>query len=150
MLAPINHFASEPCNDVIDKELGIGKTQDLDTKEEMLNGSDADMMDVDTEAVPSLKESIAKATITSLFSRSSRRTVGSDTSKPRTKKRLPQGARDMSVADVIQSGLLLQEDQDNDDMSSMLTWKDIPALRMRLLQFAENYRPAYYGNCLIH
>jgi hypothetical protein len=109
-----------------------------------MHNSDTDMMDVDMEAAPLLDTVAAKTTISSLFSRT-RRTIGSDSSKPRTRKRLPQGARDMSVADVIQSGLLLQEDQDNDDISAMLTWKDIPALRMRLLQFAENYRPAYYG-----
>lgn len=109
-----------------------------------MHNGDADMMDVDMEAAPSLDTATAKTTLSTLFSRT-RRSVGSDVLKPRTIKRLPQGARDMSVADVIQSGLLLQEDQDDDDMSSMLTWKDIPALRMRLLQFAENYRPAYYG-----
>lgn len=109
-----------------------------------MHNGDADMMDVDMEAVPTLDTVTAKNTLSTLFLRT-RRSVGSDASKPRTMKRLPQGARDMSVADVIQSGLLLQEDQDNDDLSSMLTWKDIPALRMRLLQFAENYRPAYYG-----
>ncbi|KAF9149514.1 hypothetical protein BG015_008704 [Linnemannia schmuckeri] len=143
-LAPINRFASEPRSSIIDKELGLGKAQqDSDKDAEMQNG-DADMMDVDMEVAPSLDTAAAKITLSTLFSRT-RRTVGSDAAKPRTKKRLPQSARDMSVADVIQSGLLLQEDQDNDDMSSMLTWKDIPALRMRLLQFAENYRPAYYG-----
>ncbi|KAF9900164.1 hypothetical protein EC991_007810 [Linnemannia zychae] len=144
-LAPINRFVSEPRSDTIDKELGLPKTQDTDSEVEMQNGDkDADMMDVDMEAAPSLDTATAKTTLSSLFSRSGR-TVGSDNSKPPTKKRLPQGARDMSVADVIQSGLLLQEDQDADDISAILTWKDIPALRMRLLQFAENYRPAYYG-----
>ncbi|KAF9134186.1 hypothetical protein BGW39_007800 [Mortierella sp. 14UC] len=144
-LAPINRFVSEPRGDAIDKKLGFPKTQDSDNEEEIQNGDrNTDMMDVDMEAAPSLDTATAKTALSSLFLRSGR-TVGSDTSKPRTKQRLPQGARDMSVADVIQSGLLLQEDQDADDISAMLTWKDIPALRMRLLQFAENYRPAYYG-----
>ncbi|KAF9537856.1 hypothetical protein EC957_007562 [Mortierella hygrophila] len=143
-LAPINRFVSEPRSDTIDKELGLEKTQQDSDKDTDMHNSDADMMDVDMEAVPSLDTATAKTTLSTLFSRTWR-SVGSDASKPRTTKRLPQGARDMSVADVIQSGLLLQEDQDNDDMSSMLTWKDIPALRMRLFQFAENYRPAYYG-----
>ncbi|KAH7030253.1 hypothetical protein BKA57DRAFT_541246 [Linnemannia elongata] len=143
-LAPINRFVSEPRSDTIDKELGLGKTQQDSDKDAGMHNGDADMMDVDMEAVPSLDTATAKNTLSTLFLRT-RRSVGSDASKPRTMKRLPQGARDMSVADVIQSGLLLQEDQDNDDLSSMLTWKDIPALRMRLLQFAENYRPAYYG-----
>lgn len=127
-------------------ELGLGKAQQDSDKDTDMHNGDADMMDVDMEAAPSLGIVTAKATLSTLFSRTPRN-VGSDASKPRTTKRLPQGARDMSVADVIQSGLLLQEDQDNDDMSSLLTWKDIPALRMRLLQFAENYRPAYYGTC---
>ncbi|KAF9334714.1 hypothetical protein BGZ91_010748 [Linnemannia elongata] len=143
-LAPINRFVSEPRSDTIDKELGLGKTQQDSDKDAGIHNGDADMMDVDMEAVPSLDTATAMNTLSTLFLRT-RRSVGSDASKPRTMKRLPQGARDMSVADVIQSGLLLQEDQDNDDLSSMLTWKDIPALRMRLLQFAENYRPAYYG-----
>ncbi|KAG0273511.1 Chromatin assembly factor 1, subunit A [Linnemannia exigua] len=144
-LAPINRFVSEPHSDTIDKELGLSKSNDFDREEDMQNEDrDTDMMDVDMEAAPSLDTRTAKTTLSSLFSRTGR-TVGSDTSRPRTKKRLPQGARDMSVADVIQSGLLLQEDQDAEDVSSVLTWKDIPALRMRLLQFAENYRPAYYG-----
>ncbi|KAK3842819.1 MAG: hypothetical protein J3R72DRAFT_420993 [Linnemannia gamsii] len=142
-MAPINRF-SDPQSDNIDKELGLPKTHDSDREEEMHEDRDTDMMDVDMEAASSLDTLTAKMTLSSLFSRTGR-TVGSDTSRPRTKKRLPQGARDMSVADVIQSGLLLQEDQDADDVSSMLTWKDIPALRMRLMQFAENYRPAYYG-----
>lgn len=143
-LAPINRFVSEPRSDTIDKELGLGKTQQDSDKDAGMHNGNADMMDVDMEAVPSLDTATAKNTLSTLFLRT-RRSVGSEASKPRTMKRLPQGARDMSVADVIQSGLLLQEDQDNDDLSSMLTWKDIPALRMRLLQFAENYRPAYYG-----
>ncbi|KAG0286743.1 hypothetical protein BGZ97_007327, partial [Linnemannia gamsii] len=140
-LAPINRFVSESRSSTLDKELGLGMASQKDTD---MHNSDTDMMDVDMEAAPLLDTVAAKTTISSLFSRT-RRTIGSDSSKPRTRKRLPQGARDMSVADVIQSGLLLQEDQDNDDISAMLTWKDIPALRMRLLQFAENYRPAYYG-----
>lgn len=132
---------SEPRSSTLDKELGLGEASQKDAD---MHTGDVDMMDVDMEAPPSLDTVAAKSTLSSLFSRT-RRTIGSDSSKPRTKKRLPQGARDMSVADLIQSGLLLQEDQDNDDISTMLTWKDIPALRMRLLQFAENYRPAYYG-----
>ncbi|KAG0286478.1 hypothetical protein BGZ96_009434 [Linnemannia gamsii] len=140
-LAPINRFVSEPRSSTLDQELGLGKASQKDAD---MHTGDADMMDVDMEAPPSLGAVAAKSTLLSLFSRT-RRTIGSDSSKPRTKKRLPQGARDMSVADLIQSGLLLQEDQGNDDVSTMLTWKDIPALRMRLVQFAENYRPAYYG-----
>ncbi|KAG0217199.1 hypothetical protein BGX33_011193 [Mortierella sp. NVP41] len=141
VLAPINRFVTEPCTDTIDKELGLGEAHGQDRQGQ---NSDMDMMDVDMEQTPTQDISVTKATLSSVFSRT-RRSIGSETSSPRTKKRLPRGAKDMSVADVIQSGLLLQEDQDNDDMSSMLTWKDIPALRMRLLQFAENYRPAYYG-----
>jgi hypothetical protein len=59
------------------------------------------------------------------------------------RSKLPPQTKSMSVPEVIQSGLLLQEH--NEDLSYLLTWKDIPCLRMRLFQFAENYRPAYYG-----
>ncbi|KAF9924124.1 Chromatin assembly factor 1, subunit A [Linnemannia zychae] len=141
VLAPINRFATAPRNDIIDGELGLGEIPESD-KEVLTN--DMDMMDVDTEPCPLMNVATTKTTISSLFSRV-RGAYNNESSKPRAKKRLPQSARNMSVADVIQSGLLLQDDQDGEDMNSILTWKDIPALRMRLLQFAENYRPAYYG-----
>ncbi|KAF9169408.1 Chromatin assembly factor 1, subunit A [Mortierella sp. AD011] len=131
VLAPINRFAKNIHRDIMDKELRIkGSSEEC---------SD---MDIDLEhGVPMMAEkTITKEMVRALFPRT-RRTEDSATCQ--RKKKLPQRYQSMTVTEVVQSGLLLQDE--DDDTNYMLTWKDIPSLRMRLLQFAENYRPAYYG-----
>ncbi|KAG0342672.1 hypothetical protein BG000_002456 [Podila horticola] len=92
--------------------------------------------------VPKLDTQNAKSELSVLFGRKARGADRSNTSNNKTKK-LPPHYLTMTVKELMHSGALLQDRDDN--MDEMLTWRDIPALRMRLLQFAENYRPAYYG-----
>lgn len=124
-LAPINRFS---------KVLSI-KEFDL----QIASASDNDM---DVDQVPKLDTQNAKSELSVLFGRKARGADRSNTSNNKTKK-LPPHYLTMTVKELMHSGALLQDRDDN--MDEMLTWRDIPALRMRLLQFAENYRPAYYG-----
>ncbi|KAF8982492.1 hypothetical protein BGZ46_001161 [Entomortierella lignicola] len=129
VLAPVNRFARDISKESIDKELGI--------KEGSVEASD---MDIDFEhVVPSMtaKETI-RETLHELFPKAQR---SEESIARQRKKKLPLSYRSMTVTELMQSGLLLQDE----DTDYVLTWKDIPSLRMRLLQFAENYRPAYYG-----
>ncbi|KAF9110823.1 hypothetical protein BGX27_005836 [Mortierella sp. AM989] len=130
-LAPVNRFAKSISKETIDSELNISGNSE--------GGSD---MDVDLEhSVPLLAERmVAKETLLALFPKAQQ---SEDSAAHQRKKKLPRRYQSMTVTEVVQSGLLLQDE--DDDTNYMLTWKDIPSLRMRLLQFAENYRPAYYG-----
>ncbi|KAG0200111.1 Chromatin assembly factor 1, subunit A [Mortierella sp. GBA30] len=135
-LAPINRFVMDYSNETIDAALGLNPGM------ESTRDGDVDM-DVDSDhdvIISTLSRLDAKETLSLLLSRKSNAGEKDETQRA---KRLPQNSKTMTVTEAMQSGLLLQ-DQD-DDSDSILTWKDIPALRMRLLQFAENYRPAYFG-----
>ena len=129
-LAPINSFSATFSRGALDQELGLGENRST-------TDTDSDM-DMDVDSVPQLGSMNLKAMLPSLFPNMGRR---NDHTSRRSK--LPPQTKSMSVPEVIQSGLLLQEH--NEDLSYLLTWKDIPCLRMRLFQFSENYRPAYYG-----
>ena len=129
-LAPINSFATKFSSEAFDKEFGLGANYpaaSIDTE-----------MDMDVDTVPQLGATNIKALLPSLFP-----TMGRRNEVATRKSKLPPQTKFMSVPEVIQSGLLLQEH--DEDLSYLLTWKDIPCLRMRLFQFVENYRPAYYG-----
>ncbi|KAF9948867.1 Chromatin assembly factor 1, subunit A [Mortierella alpina] len=136
-LAPVNRFSKGSCtNESMDRALGLCPRVDSE------QDSDVDMdVDSDQDVVPLVSKSDVKATLSSLLCKSSKN-MGHQVNGHRTKK-LPRNCKSMTVAEAMQSGLLLQ-DQD-DDADCMLSWRDIPALRLRLFQFAENYRPAYYG-----
>ncbi|KAI8597493.1 hypothetical protein EDD21DRAFT_385294 [Dissophora ornata] len=134
-LAPINQFTKEVTNEAIDKELNINPEEGTS----MEVSSDMDV-DCDHEVPPTIEEAAAQAILSGLFSKSAR---PNDTASQHRKKKLPRCYKSMTVPEVVQSGLLLQDE--DDDTNYVLTWKDIPSLRMRLMQFAENYRPAYYG-----
>ncbi|KAF9195226.1 Chromatin assembly factor 1, subunit A [Haplosporangium sp. Z 11] len=134
-LAPINRFTNGQSIEEIDQALNLG------TKRVMDKDGDSDMdVDMDESYVPVLGRAEARARLSAIFSKHRQST---DQNAFQRRRRLPANLKSMTVTEVVQSGLLLQ-DQD-DDQSYALTWKDIPALRMRLFQFAENYRPAYYG-----
>ncbi|KAF9299251.1 hypothetical protein BGZ74_009002 [Mortierella antarctica] len=124
-LAPINRFSKE-----------------LSTKEFDQQIASASENDMDVDHIPKLDVQSAKAEFSALFGRKARGADRSNASNNKTKK-LPPHYLTMTVKELMHSGALLQDRDDN--MDEMLTWRDIPALRMRLLQFAENYRPAYYG-----
>ncbi|KAF9968461.1 Chromatin assembly factor 1, subunit A [Mortierella alpina] len=136
-LAPLNRFSKDDCtNESMDHALGLCPRMDSE------GDSDVDMdVDSDQDVVPVVSTSDVKAPLSSLLSKSSRR-AGQQTNGHRV-KRLPGNCKSMTVAEVMQSGLLLQDQEDDSDC--VLSWRDIPALRLRLFQFAENYRPAYYG-----
>ncbi|KAG0043149.1 hypothetical protein BGZ83_011773 [Gryganskiella cystojenkinii] len=129
-LAPINSFSTDFSKESLDEELGLGDDQSA-------RGSDMDM-DMDLDTVPQLGTMNIKSMLPTLFPNMGKRKDISG-----RKSRLPPQTKHMSVPEVIQSGLLLQEQ--DEDLSYLLTWRDIPCLRMRLFQFVENYRPAYYG-----
>ncbi|KAF9570047.1 Chromatin assembly factor 1, subunit A [Mortierella alpina] len=136
-LAPVNRFSKDDCtNESMDQALG------LCPRVESEGDSDVDMdIDSDQDVVPVASTLDLKATLSSLLWRSSK-SVGQQANGHRA-KRLPRNYKSMTVAEAMQSGLLLQDQED--DSNGVLSWRDIPALRMRLFQFAENYRPAYYG-----
>ncbi|KAF9973301.1 hypothetical protein BGZ65_009337, partial [Modicella reniformis] len=136
-LAPINRFAKEITSEEIDKVLNIKTDKDAGLEES------CDMeLDSDHDFVPLVDKIAARATLPELFTKTLQPV---DTIIQQRKKKLPPHYRSMTVQEVIQSGLLVQEE--GDDTNYVLSWKNIPSLRMRLLQFAENYRPAYYGTC---
>lgn len=134
-LAPVNRFAKDVTREEIDRalDLGIDKDAGLDEDESC-------DMEVDSDLIPTMDRTKAKAIMSALFTKASQ---PMDAAVQQRKKKLPQHCKSMTVQEVIQSGLLVQEE--GDDTNYVLSWKDIPSLRMRLLQFAENYRPAYYG-----
>ncbi|KAI1316326.1 hypothetical protein EDD11_010105 [Mortierella claussenii] len=134
-LAPINRFVKSASTEIMDTDLRINLKRDTHKD----SGSDMDV-DLDQDVPLTLDKRQARETVASLFSGRSR---AQDTTSQQRKKRLPEHYKTMSVSEAVRSGLLLQDE--GDDTSYMLTWKDIPSLRMRLLQFAENYRPAYFG-----
>ncbi|KAG0235256.1 Chromatin assembly factor 1, subunit A [Actinomortierella wolfii] len=122
-LAPINRFARPLSEDF--EQLVLSPTiVDPDRMEE--------------EAVPTMSVHQARQTLQTLFPRSARTNDCNE-----TKKTVPREYRNMTVKELIQSGVLLQDQ--TEDPESVFNHKNIPALKMRLLQFAENYRPAYYG-----
>ncbi|GJJ76816.1 chromatin assembly factor 1 subunit A [Entomortierella parvispora] len=129
-LAPINSFATKFSTEAFDQELGLAAYR--------ATGSNDTEMDMDVDTVPQLGAMNMKTLLPSLFP-----TMGRRSEVATRKSKLPPQTKYMSVPEVIQSGLLLQEH--DEDLSYLLTWKDIPCLRMRLFQFVENYRPAYYG-----
>ncbi|KAF9929302.1 Chromatin assembly factor 1, subunit A [Mortierella alpina] len=135
-LAPVNRFTKDDCtNESMDQALGLPRP-------DFEGDSDVDMdVDSDQDVVPVVSAADVKATLSSLLSKSSK-SVGQQANGHRA-KRLPRNCKSMTVAEAMQSGLLLQDQEDDSDC--VLSWRDIPALRLRLFQFAENYRPAYYG-----
>lgn len=124
-LAPINRFSKEVSTKEFDQQIASTSENDMDV-----------------DHVPMLDTQSAKAELSVLFGRKARGADRTNTSNNKTKK-LPPHYQTMTVKELMHSGALLQDRDDN--MDEMLTWREIPALRMRLLQFAENYRPAYYG-----
>ncbi|KAF9156593.1 Chromatin assembly factor 1, subunit A [Actinomortierella ambigua] len=133
-LAPINRFARPLAADF--EQLVLSPT-DVD-----LDGASSDA------AVPMpLEVDQARRAVRVMLRRSSlvdHNKMDQDSNYHSSKKKaVPQEYRTMTVKELIQSGVLLQ-DQD-EDPESMFNHKSIPALKMRLIQFAENYRPAYYG-----
>ncbi|KAI9242487.1 MAG: chromatin assembly factor 1 subunit A-domain-containing protein [Podila humilis] len=124
-LAPINRFSKEVCTKEFDQQIASTSENDMDV-----------------DHVPMLDIQSAKAELSALFGRKARSADRTNTSNNKTKK-LPPHYQTMTVKELMHSGALLQDRDDN--MDEMLTWREIPALRMRLFQFAENYRPAYYG-----
>ncbi|KAG0232345.1 Chromatin assembly factor 1, subunit A [Mortierella sp. GBA43] len=133
-LAPINRFAKDVTGDEMDKALKIRTDRDGSAEEE----ENCDM-ELDS-VIPSIDSSTATLVLSDLFKKTRRH---EDPAVLQRKEKLPKHSRFMTVQEVIQSGLLVQEE--GDDTNYVLSWKDIPSLRMRLVQFAENYRPAYYG-----
>ncbi|KAF9365243.1 Chromatin assembly factor 1, subunit A [Mortierella sp. NVP85] len=133
-LAPINRFAKDVAREEIDRALDIRTDNDASLEEESCD------MEVDSDLIPTLDKTKAKAIMSELFRKTSQPI---DATAQQRKKKLPRHCKSMTVQEVIQSGLLVQEE--GDDTNYVLSWKDIPSLRMRLFQFAENYRPAYYG-----
>ncbi|KAF9584184.1 Chromatin assembly factor 1, subunit A [Lunasporangiospora selenospora] len=143
-VAPINRFARDvPLALEFERQIGVETdAHDLPSA----GGSD---MDVDHEHVESrdgfkvphaAPKSVAYSTLKGLLPGRTKvtiRNVGHPNSRSAAQY------RGMTVKELINSGFLLQNEQD--DLQQVLTWKEIPALRMRLMQFAENYRPAYYG-----
>ncbi|KAF9969748.1 Chromatin assembly factor 1, subunit A [Actinomortierella ambigua] len=132
-LAPINRFA---------------RPLDADFEQLVLSPTDIDLDDTSNAVPMPLDAKQARQAVQALFPRGSRSSgSGMDQDKEgghnNKKKSVPREYRTMTVKELIQSGVLLQ-DQD-EDPESVYNHKNIPALRMRLLQFAENYRPAYYG-----
>jgi len=138
-LAPINRFAKDVAREEIDRALDIRTDNDASLEEEEEEEENCDM-EVDSDLIPTLDKTKAKAIMSELFRKTSQPI---DAAVRQRKKKIPRHCKSMTVQEVIQSGLLVQEE--GDDTNYMLSWKDIPSLRMRLLQFAENYRPAYYG-----
>jgi len=129
-LAPINRLAKDITKETIDKALNFNGVSEGSTD-----------MDIDSDHnLPVMAKEAAKEILRVLFPKCQRPDGAFSTSR---KKRLPSNYRSMTVSEVVQSGLLLQDELS--DSNYMFTWRDIPSLRMRLLQFAENYRPAYYG-----
>ncbi|KAF9434927.1 hypothetical protein BGZ76_007187 [Entomortierella beljakovae] len=128
-LAPINRFAKDISKEVIDNLLNGKETSGSCTS-----------MDVDLDTcVPVMTDNKkVKEILSKILPRAQPKESSSH-----PKKKLPRRYRSMTVAKAVQSGVLLQDE--DDDTNYMLTWRDIPSLRMRLFQFAENYRPAYYG-----
>ncbi|KAG0092779.1 hypothetical protein BGZ92_008676 [Podila epicladia] len=124
-LAPINRFSKELSIKEFDQQIASASENDMEV-----------------DYVPELDVQSAKAELSALFGR---KALGADRSNASNNKtrNLPPHYLTMTVKELMHSGALLQDRDDN--MDEMLTWRDIPALRMRLLQFAENYRPAYYG-----
>lgn len=136
-LAPVNRFSKDDCtNESMDQALGLCPRVDSE------GDSDVDMdVDSNPDVVPVVSKSDVRAMLSTLLPGSSK-SIGQQANGHRA-KRLPRNYKSMTVAEAMQSGLLLQ-DQD-DDSDCVLSWREIPALRLRLFQFAENYRPAYYG-----
>ncbi|KAG0036284.1 Chromatin assembly factor 1, subunit A [Podila clonocystis] len=124
-LAPINRFSKELSIKEFDQQIALASENDMDV-----------------DHIPKLDPQSAKAELSALFGKKTRSADRSNASNNKTKK-LPPHYLTMTVKELMHSGALLQDGDDN--MDEMLTWRDIPALRMRLLQFAENYRPAYFG-----
>ncbi|ORZ05750.1 hypothetical protein BCR41DRAFT_177258 [Lobosporangium transversale] len=133
-LAPINQFTKHISAEKIDEALDIKAGKDGD-----LSGMDVDM-DLGHNVPKVAETKYARETVRSLFSR---RPQSKGVDAQQQEKKLPRHYKSMTVSEAVRSGLLVQDE--GNDISYMLTWKDIPSLRMRLLQFAENYRPAYYG-----
>ncbi|KAG0328137.1 Chromatin assembly factor 1, subunit A [Dissophora globulifera] len=134
-LAPVNRFSKGISQDAIDEALNIQPNTHASTD----GVSDMDL-DLDQDVPPVITMATTKATLSTLFSKTLQR---SNTASRQRRIKLPRGSRFMTVSETMESGLLLQEE--SDDLSCPVTWRDIPSLRMRLFQFVENYRPAYYG-----
>ncbi|KAI7830261.1 chromatin assembly factor 1 subunit A-domain-containing protein [Gamsiella multidivaricata] len=134
-LAPVNRFAKAISKETIDIEIKLDMKSSTDETSDM-------EVDSDHRELPSATDrATARKKISTLFSKAPRADCRASQQR---KKNLPSRYRQMTVPEVIQSGLLLQDEDENTDYN-MLTWNEIPSLRMRLLQYAENYRPAYFG-----
>ncbi|KAG0345329.1 hypothetical protein BG004_003786 [Podila humilis] len=153
-LAPINRFSK--ALDHASFDLLVCSSANMSSSSSKTPPSHDDM-DVDGLAVCQMDHETAKATLAELFGHETLAAAGAgargrnnnsnnntDTGDQcRRFKKLPPRYQTMTVKELMQSGALVQDSDEN--MNEILTWRDIPALRMRLLQFAENYRPAYYG-----